>query len=107
MRIADMGDMGTHKAGKTVRVGKWHYVDGVQPNGDPSVRLRYVYHYGTCMAVLITGLIHGGEVGFVPYTMGWGSVSDQNGMNAILRRAGVPLVYRRNGGEARYEEVAA
>lgn len=105
MRIADMGNMATHKAGRSVRVGNWHYVDGYEANGDESVTLRYVYHRGTCMGVLVGNVRTGAEVGFVSYTMGWGSVSDQNGMNAVLRRAGVPLVYRRNGGHARYEYV--
>lgn len=103
MRIADMGDMSTHRAGRTVRCGNWHHIDGVEANGDPSVILRYVYHRGTCMGVLVADEAGWGRTEFVAYTMGWGSVSDQNGMNAILRRAGIPLVYRRNGGHARYE----
>lgn len=108
MRIADMGDMGTHVAGRRVKIGNWHYMDRID-GLDESRIVRYVYHYGTCMGVLSAeaGRAGWGLVEFHPWNMGWGSVSDQNGMNAILRRACVPLVYRRNGGVARYEEVTA
>lgn len=108
MKIANIADMRTFRAGRAVRVGAWHYVDGLEANGDPSVGLRYIYHYGTCMAVLIVSE-RSAEIGFVPYSVGWGSVSDQGGMNKILAAAGLPLRYRRDakGGGARYEQVSA
>jgi len=40
---------------------------------------------------------------FQPESVGWGSVSDQQGMNKIL--ANYSWRYRRNGGVPRYEEI--
>lgn len=103
MRIADMADMDSHKAGKTTKVCRgWHYVDGYEANGSPDVLVRHVYHYGVLMAAITR--VNGPVLsdGFHPYSVGIGSVSDQNGMNALLQRLGVPLRYRRNGGRARY-----
>jgi hypothetical protein len=37
---------------------------------------------------------------FLPISTGWGSASDQQGMNKIM---GSEWKYRRNGGHARYE----
>jgi hypothetical protein len=40
---------------------------------------------------------------FVPCSTGWGSASDQKGMNQILD--GMGMKYRRNGGNPRYDFV--
>jgi hypothetical protein len=44
-----------------------------------------------------------GVLVFSPESAGWGSASDQQGMNKILANYG--WRYRRNGGEARYERI--
>ena len=97
MKLADIGDLFTH--GDSLRprkVGAWSYWDTADSEGDT----RIVYHYGTEM-----GRFHyeNGDCVwyFVPTSTGWGSASDQQGMNKILKNFG--WCYRRNGGEARYE----
>lgn len=76
----------------------WHV------ESDPSYGedVRALYHYTTRMAewdhktheVLWTGL-------------GWGSVSDQNGLNTLFRVLGAPYYFARDwrGGGARVENV--
>lgn len=106
MKIADMGNMDSHKAGRTVAVCRgWHYMDGYRWDGNEDFKFRYIYHYGSLMAV-ITRTEHEGVTcdGFVPQGVGHGSVSDQNGMNRIMQRLGVPMRYRRDGGDPRYED---
>lgn len=100
MKLADIGDLTTFRSsGKVRKVGAWSYYD----NDD---LVRVVYHYGTEM-----GRFHWESFTdedatdavwyFVPTSVGWGSASDQQGMNKILKEFG--WCYRRNGGEARYE----
>ena len=73
MRVRDLA----HKAGKA---GTWKRYDTA--NGFD------VYHYTTRMLSV--------EDYSIVYTnMGWGSVSDQNGMNQILRELGSSLYYSR------------
>jgi hypothetical protein len=82
----------------------WRMVDFRQDDGRPT---RVVYHYGTLM-----GFFYGSHPRtplweFEPVSTGWGSVSDQGGMNKIL--AGMGWVYRRDakGGGARYERTVS
>jgi hypothetical protein len=98
MRLDDIGNMGTF--GKSRRVGNWEYVDGV--DADNTLR-RTIVHHGTVMGEL--ELVDGEtEFRFVPVSTGWGSVSDQGGMNKIIRRFG--WYYSRKGGVARYITLA-
>ena len=96
MKLADIGNLLTY--GESLRprkVGAWSYWDRMGEDGDS----RIVYHYGTEM-----GQFHYDEGiwYFVPTSVGWGSASDQQGMNKILRDFG--WCYRRNGGNPRYEK---
>lgn len=82
------------KDGRCRKVGAWTYTDVVDSNG----MHRFVAHHGTIMGefVSLSGLVWG----FAPLSIGWGSVSDQNGMNKIMPSG---WRYRRNGGNPRYE----
>jgi len=60
---------------------------------DESVELCYLWHHSTCMLIWnpITKVI-------LDYNTGWGSKSDQDGMNIAFRVLGSELYYsRRNG----------
>ncbi len=54
---------------------------------------RDVFHYSTRM---LTFDVATGEV--IDYSLGNGSVSDQNGMNKLFRELGSSLYYSRRGG---------
>jgi hypothetical protein len=82
--------------GRDVKVGNWRLVD----SSDPFHCSRRIYHYGTLMGEFVRP-VDSDTWEFVPMSTGWGSVSDQNGMNRILGRTG--WKYRRNGGRPRYE----
>ncbi len=99
MKLADIGDLFTY--GDSLRprkVGAWSYWDTSCDTENAVGDVRIVYHYDTEM-----GRFHyeNGCWYFVPTSTGWGSASDQQGMNKILKDFG--WCYRRNGGNARYE----
>jgi hypothetical protein len=95
--------------GRNVRVGNWSLVDVRHDAYDE----RRIVHHGTHMGSFVRKhdectWENGDEdpVGpweFVPVSTGWGSASDQQGMNRIL--SGTGWKYRRNGGRPRYEHV--
>lgn len=73
---------------------------------DPYVGSEYsLWHYGTRMLVWRSSTRHGAEL--VDYSTGWGSVSDQNGMNTAFRVLGLPYRYDRDqrGGGPRVTEL--
>lgn len=99
MKLADIGDLTTFRSsGKVRKVGRWSFYDNDNTE-------RVVYHYGTEMGRFVNHheYRHLDSWYFVPTSVGWGSVSDQQGMNKILK--GFRMVYRRNGGNARYERI--
>lgn len=99
MRLENIGDFTAMpwRAG-TRKVGKW----SVQDMGNPyDGWARHVVHHGTHMGTFYSA--HGAEWTFTPECTGWGSVSDQQGMNKIIAPYG--WRYVRKGG-ARYERVA-
>jgi hypothetical protein len=84
------------REGSERKCGNWTYADKINSIGQ---RVRYVSHHGTVMGYFkdcdpIFGWL------FLPVSTGWGSASDQQGMNKIM---GSEWKYRRNGGHARYE----
>jgi hypothetical protein len=122
MKLALIGDFVAtpHKAGRRQNVGNWSFVDSANPygasrtkeavrlwklsplNSDFDCKVRSVYHYGTLMgAFRLTKDEQTWE--FTPISTGWGSASDQQGMNKMLANYG--WRYRRNGGRARYERI--
>ena len=78
--------------GRTVKVSSWSFYDRSTDDGAQ----REVWHYGTLMGVF-EDIGQGWE--FYPVSTGWGSVSDQQGMNKIMHGHG--WYYSRKGG-ARY-----
>ncbi len=58
--------------------------------------VRRLWHYSTCM--LTWNKNNPNDPEFLDYSLGWGSVSDQNGMNIAFRVLGIPLYYSRAGG---------
>jgi hypothetical protein len=85
--------------GRNVRLGNWSLEDVRYDGYD----IRRIYHYGTVMGEFIDRW-DGDGWSFVPVSTGWGSASDQQGMNRIL--TGTGWTYRRNGGRPRYEHVS-
>lgn len=102
VKIADIDPMVTEfdaGAGKR-KVGNWSFVDFIDPDG---VDVRAVSHYNMTLVAFkrdVSGRWH-----VYPISIGWGSVSDQNGVNALL--AGSGWRYRRDakGGGPRYVRV--
>lgn len=62
---------------------------------------RELWHYNTRM-LLWTDTINGPEL--LDHSIGWGSVSDQNGVNTAFRTLNLPYRYTRAGG-ARIEKT--
>lgn len=96
MKLADIDPRVTEWfEGRSRKVGAWSYSDSISPfmPGCGSYTVRHVYHYGTCMGVFAYSC---GSWEFAPISTGWGSVSDQGGMNKILK--GYGWYYRRAGG---------
>jgi len=81
--------------GRCRKVGQWTYTDTVDSNG---IMHRLVAHHGTVMGEFAS--LSGSVWGFSPISTGWGSASDQQGMNKIMPNG---WKFRRNGGHARYE----
>jgi hypothetical protein len=85
------------KAGRTRKVGKWTFAD----YEDEASFTRVIAHHGHVMGQFV--LPKPNETtgwNFIPVSTGWGSASDQQGMNKIMPSA---WKFRRNGGHARYE----
>jgi len=119
MKLALIGDFiaTPWRYGRRVTVGNWAFQDSAHTpnptpederlsalsplNGTARGEIRSVWHHGTLMGSF--RLTKQGEWEFTPISRGWGSVSDQQGMNKILK--GFGWVYRRNGGNARYERI--
>jgi hypothetical protein len=80
------------KAGKTRKVGEWKFEDI-----DDLVEIRQVFHYDTLMGQFENTPEWGWT--FEPISTGWGSASDQQGMNKILCGE---WTYKRNGNDPRY-----
>lgn len=85
-------------ADRQVTAGRWKSID--------DGRGRVVYHYRTPMLAFVTDEDGqwDGDLETVDYSIGHGSVSDQNGMNVLFARLGMPYIYRRARG-ARIETL--
>jgi len=115
MKLSDIDPKVTSfRWGQDRTVGRWSFVDLIwfRTLDDTTDRceLREVRHYGTLMGNFVrfaplAGPMspNGGEWVFEPVSTGWGSVSDQQGMNKMLR--GYGWYYSRAGG-ARYVETS-
>ena len=85
-------------ADKAGRAGKWSSYD--EPRLDGRWGRRTVFHYSTAMLSFDIDANDkwDGNIDTIDYSTGHGSVSDQNGMNRLFARLGMPLYYRRSGG---------
>lgn len=81
---ATAGDAGVAGAWRTERV----YIHGA--------RVARLYHHGTMMLQWDIDFPQGSDK--LDWSLGWGSVSDQNGMNTAFRVLGLPYYYSRKGG---------
>jgi hypothetical protein len=82
------------RADKLRNVGNWSFYDFLS---EDAIQCRMVIHHGTRMS-LFTQQDWGWA--FVPESIGWGSASDQQGMQKLMPSG---WRYRRNGGCPRYE----
>lgn len=89
MKTADLARV-PFNPGATHRAGAWTAYDRTQPYGAFRDE-RVVYHYTTPMLRLDMST---GDVQIL--SLGWGSVSDQQGVNKVLQAAGVEMRYARN-----------
>lgn len=71
--------------------GKAHAWQVTQDNG-----VCRLYHYSTCM--LVWNLHDPCDPEVLDYSLGWGSVSDQGGMNRAFEALGIPRYFSRKGG---------
>lgn len=91
MRISEL----PFKLGRAGHYGSWRsFDDYCHANGQV---VRVVKHYDTRMITFLldTG---GSPVEVVDYSIGHGSVSDQNGMNKLFRAVGSDHYFSRQGG---------
>lgn len=75
-----------------------------------SWQTHHLYHYGTRMLSWRIARHAGSDYGYtelVDYSLGWGSVSDQNGMNTAFRVLDLPYRFDRDarGGGPRVTEL--
>ncbi len=98
-RVGTLASTALAHPGKDVRASSWraHY-------NETANELR-VYHYSTRM--LFATRNADGSVYPIDIDTGWGSVTDQQGMNQIFKDLRIPLKMRRDerGGGPRFETV--
>lgn len=101
MKLADINPINgvAFESGRSKTVGHWEFCDGYTAYGSDWTDHRSVYHYDTLMGEWYNTNGEGWK--FAPLSVGHGSVSDQQGMNKILKDSG--WTYRRNDGCPRYE----
>jgi hypothetical protein len=87
------------KDGVRKNVGNWTFSDAI----DDTFMYRRILHRGTLMGEFYSDVTNM-NWGFAPLSIGWGSASDQQGMNKILKDFG--WSFRRNGGCPRFEHVS-
>ena len=90
MTLVEIVRRGKYKGGKA---GAWEVTRTDNGQCDTCCRL---YHYSTCM--LVWDPYDPANEASLDYSLGWGSVSDQHGMNKVFRELGIPLYYSRKGG---------
>jgi len=74
--------------------GAWRVVQVTR--SDDYVRCCQLWHYSTLM--LEWRELNPRDEDYLDYSLGWGSVSDQNGMNTAFHIQDLPLYYNRAGG---------
>jgi hypothetical protein len=80
--------------GRKLVASSWSSVDDVDPFG---ARRRTISHYDTVMGEFIDVAMESGPWSFYPFSVGHGSVSDQNGMNTLFKSVNSEIRFHRNG----------
>jgi hypothetical protein len=79
-----------------VKAGNWSRQ--VYKRDDDRGLVVHIFHYGTRMLTYTEE--PDGSADVISWSLGWGSVTDQGGMNKIFKALHVPFYYRRKGGAA-------
>lgn len=74
--------------------GAWR-VSGEHP-GHTDIVVKHLWHYSTLMLTWREDMP--ADENYLDYSTGWGSVSDQGGMNKAFRILGIPRYFVRRGG---------
>lgn|SRR5262245_5608102 len=77
------------------KAGAWYITREVTPSS-ADITMCHLWHYGTCM--LTWRADNPSDENYLDYSLGWGSKSDQQGMNKVFRELCIPLYYSRKGG---------
>jgi hypothetical protein len=100
MKIADIDPVVTEwREGRSRTVGAWSFQDMVVG----ACQVRTVRHYRTVMFVYVTDR---SRWVVMPMDTGWGSVSDQGGVNKLVQSYGWRYCRDLKGGGPRYERLA-
>lgn len=104
MRLENFGELPFKQRDRTF--GNWVVSDVGHRNGDLNGGdrlVRALFYHGTHMLTISRNIL-GGDWVVDEAHIGWGSASEQKGVNRILKGAGITThYYRRNGGNPRYE----
>ena len=76
---------------KKGKAGHWEVFRVIE---DDDAEVCQLYHYSTLM--LQWRLIDPKDSNYLEYNDGWGSVSDQNGLNTAFKILGIPLYFARS-----------
>lgn len=95
MKVADINPIHgvDWKEGQTRKASTWTMVDSVHCHHLP---IREVFHYSTLMGRFVKV---NDSWGFEPISIGWGSVSDQKGINQMVDGLGGWYYSRKGGAE--------
>lgn len=88
MRIVDLAEKGKENR----KAGNWSRTSDVRESD--GVRRVIIFHYSTPML----SYLETEPVEVTGYSLGHGSVSDQQGMNQLFNRLNLPYYYNRKGG---------
>lgn len=91
MKVRDLATV-EHQDGRTHRASSW--------SAEDTYDYRTIYHYTTPM-LRIHQYPPSWSDGVEMLSVGWGSVTDQQGVNQILQELGSTLIYVRKGGTPR------
>lgn len=84
------------KLPRTRKLGNWTIT--VEQDLDPTLTFHQIRHYGTQMLTWNSMPTNPRDVVSASGWLGWGSVSDQNGMNEFLLTLSIPVYFSRKGG---------
>lgn len=102
MKISELSPKVTPwKNGAKHRASSWHSEDYIF-HGE---RIRRIFHYGVPMVEFGDMFTEGEDWMIAPLSVGIGSVTDQKYVNILLKDAGSPCKFLRNGGNPRIVNI--